>query len=85
MYLWYIVTSSSVKMLNNVIFITHLRAKQTFIYLACNYFPFTQRTVNDVLDTNRQSVCLECNGAGAHKPKQQDWPFTGNMDGWVYF
>lgn len=20
-----------------------------------------------------------------HWPKQQDWPFTANMDGWVYF
>lgn len=42
--------------LTNLFFITHLKAKQTIIYLLCIYAPFTQRTVSDVLDTNRQCV-----------------------------
>lgn len=77
--------AAQLKMLNSLFFITHLKAKQTIIYLLCIYVPVAHRTVSDVLDTNRPSVCLECNGAGAHKPKQQDCPFTANMDGWVYF
>lgn len=67
-----------------MLLITHLKA-HTDKLLCDFYFPLPHSAGNDELEATRQAKCAERGRAGAHKPKQQDGPFTASMDGWLYF